>query len=57
MMKIIKRLKCYLKGHKFTRFRAPIDMALSWHGWIEWSGIKCSNGCGIGRRRKNFKQK
>ncbi len=55
-MRIIKRLICCIRGHKFIKFRAPIDVELYWPGWIAWSGIKCSNGCGVGRRRKIIKK-
>lgn len=54
LMKIINRIKCLLFGHKFIGIRAPLDCLLSWPGWMEWSVIKCKNGCGAGRRRKKY---
>ena len=54
-MNLIKIFICKIKGHKFVKYRAPVDYKLSWSGWIELSGIRCNNGCGRGRKRKGSK--
>lgn len=40
-MKVIRYLICKIIGHNYKRCRAPLNIPLSWSGWIEWSGIKC----------------
>ncbi len=49
--KLIKFLICGLIGHRLERFRAPIKVPLSWHGWPEWSGVKCTRCYMVGGAR------
>lgn len=60
-IKYFKYLICIYKGHKLKRLRAEqLNFKLSWPGWKEWAGVRCTRCFMVGgtrnkKRMRSFK--